>query len=156
MTKRPTGIVPIDVLKSYDGLDVLKQIVDGRLPIPPIAELVGFTLGEVEEGRVVFSAVPEFRHYNPIGSVHGGFAATLLDSCMGCAVHSTLKAGTGYTTLEFKVNLVRGLTDKTGEVFAEGRVVHVGRQTATAEGTIKDKNGRVYAHASTTCLLFPL
>ena len=109
-----------------------------------------------DKGHVVFQGTPEHRHYNPIGSVHGGFHATLLDSCVGCAVHTTLEAGQGYTTLELKVNYVRALTDRVGPVRAEGKVIHVGKQVATAEGRIVDVQGRLYAHASTTCLVFPL
>ena len=107
-------------------------------------------------GLAVFTVTPEYRHYNPIGAVHGGLAATLLDSCMGCAVHTHLKAGTGYTTLEFKVNFVRGVTDQSGLLRAEGRSLYVGRRSATAEGKLMDANGTLLAHGTTTCLVFPL
>lgn len=140
--------------RTMSGLEHLCAIADGRLPLPPIAKLLGFRLAEAEAGRVVFAALPAEYHYNPIGVVHGGFAATLLDSAMGCAVHSTLPAGTGYTTLEVKVNYVRPLTRETGEVRCEGNVIHVGGRTATAEGRLVDASGRLYAHATTTCLLF--
>src|SRR5215510_14085579 len=149
------GVVTPEVLKSYDGLGFLKAIVNGTVPNPPISELLGFHLIEVEEGRAVFEGVPEFRHYNPIGTVHGGFAATLLDSAVGCAVHTTLAKGEAYTTLELKLNMVRPLTDKTGEVRAEGRIIHRGRTVATAEGHLKDAAGKLYAHATTTCMIFP-
>lgn len=148
------GVVPPEVLSSLSGLEFLQRIGDGRLPIPPIATLVGFRPAEVELGRAVFIATPDARHYNPIGSVHGGYAATLLDSCMACAVHSRLKAGQGYTTVEIKVNYVRQLTADTGEVRAEGKVIHFGRQIASAEGRLTDARGRLLAHATTTCLLF--
>src|SRR5262249_32817834 len=149
------GVVPADVLLSYDGLAFLKAMVAGDLPAPPIMETLGFTLVEIENGRAVFAGTPEFRHYNPIGVVHGGFSATLLHSAVGCAVHSTLAKGEAYTTLELKLNLVRALTDKTGVVRAEGRVLHRGRQVATAEGYLRDGAGKLCAHATTTCMIFP-
>ena len=149
------GVVAPDVLLSRDGLSFLKAMIAGEFPAPPIAETVGFSLVEVELGRALFTATPAFRHYNPIGVVHGGFAATLLDSCVGCAVHTTLAKGEAYTTLELKINLTRALTDKVGPVFAEGRVIHRGRQVATAEGDLKDGAGKLYAHATTTCMIFP-
>jgi uncharacterized protein (TIGR00369 family) len=148
--------IPADALKSLSGLDVLRGMMEGRFPAPPISDTMGFTLDSVDHGRAVFSCTPAFKHYNPIGSVHGGLAGTLLDSCMGCAVHTTLAAGTGYTTLEYSVHLVRGLTDKTGKIFAEGKVIHVGKRMATAEGRITDANGVLYAHGTTTCMLFPM
>jgi len=113
------------------------------------------TLDKAEEGRAVFAAVPEFRHYNPIGTVHGGFAATLLDSALGCAIFSTIARGDGWTTLELKFNLVRPLTKDTGVVRAEGRIVHRGRTVATSEGDLRDRAGKLYAHATTTCMIFP-
>jgi len=142
-------------LKRLGGLKFLTAIKEGRLPPPPIAELMDFRLEEVEEGRVVFAGTPHERVYNPIGSVHGGYAATLLDSCMSCAVHSRLEPGLGYTTLEFKVNLLRQISVKTGPVRAEGRVVHLGRQIGLSEGQIRDGEGRVLAHGTATCLVFP-
>ena len=108
-----------------------------------------------DRGRVRFEGEPQFKHYNPIGVVHGGFAMTMLDSALGCAVHSTLEKGEAYTTLEFKINLVRPLTKTTGNVTAEGRIVHRGRTVATSEGEIKDEAGKLYAHATTTCMVFP-
>jgi uncharacterized protein (TIGR00369 family) len=149
------GVVPPEVLLSQDGLSFLKALIARELPAPPITDTLGFTLVEVETGRAVFAGTPEFRHYNPIGTVHAGFAATLLDSAVGCAVHTTLAKGEAYTTLELKLNLVRPLTDKTGEVRAEGRVIHRGRTVATAEGTLRDAAGKLYAHATTTCMIFP-
>ena len=113
-------------------------------------------LSEVERGRVVFSYEPVFDHYNPLGSIHGGIAATLLDSVMGCAIHTTLKAGVGYTTLEIKVNYVRAMTDKTGTAKAEGKIINVGSRVATAEGRLVDSAGKLLAHGTTTCLIFPL
>jgi uncharacterized protein (TIGR00369 family) len=153
---QPTvGVVSNEQLLSYDGLAFLEALIAGELPSPPIMQTLGFRLAEVETGRAVFRATPEYRHYNPIGTVHAGFAATLLDSAMACAVHATLARGEAYTTLEFKINLVRPLTDKTGPVAAEGRVLHRGRTVATAEGFLKDAGGKLYAHATTTCAIFP-
>ena len=129
-------------------------MIAGELPRPPISSLMDFGLGEVEFGRAVFEVVPAEFHYNPIGVVHGGLAATLLDSAMGCAVHTTLPAGVGYTTLEIKVNYLRPLTTETGHVRAEGRVIHSGGRTATADGKVVDMNGKLYAHGTTTCMIF--
>ena len=149
------GVVSPDILKSYDGIGFLKAIIAGELPQPPISELLDFHLVEVENGRAAFEGVPEYRHYNPIGTVHAGFAATLLDSALGCAIFSTLAKGDTWTTLELKLNLVRPLTKDTGPVRAEGRVIHRGRTVATAEGDLKDRAGKLYAHATTTCMIFP-
>jgi len=149
-----TGVVTADVLVSLSGLEFLQRIADGRFPAPPIAELLGFEPKEVEMGRAVFVSTPDSRLYNPIGSAHGGYAATLLDSCMACAVHSMLKAGQGYTTVELKVNFVRPLSADMGEIRAEGKAIHVGRQIASAEGRLTDARGRLLAHATTTCLVF--
>lgn len=149
------GVIPREQLLSLDGLAFLQGIVAGELPQPPISETLGFRLVEVAAGRAVFEGIPEFRHYNPIGSVHGGFAATLLDSALGCAIFSTLKAGDTWTTLELKVNFVRGISQDTGPVRAEGRVIHPGRTVATSEGDVRDTKGRLLAHATTTCMVFP-
>ncbi|HWV52392.1 PaaI family thioesterase [Pseudorhodoplanes sp.] len=149
------GVVPLETLQQYDGLTFLRGLISGQFPAPPIAQTLGFTLNEVDHGRAVFSGEPQFRHYNPIGSVHGGFAMTLLDSALACAIHTTLAKGETYTTLEIKVNLVRPLTKDTGPVRAEGRVIHRGRTVATSEGDIKDASGKLYAHATTTCVIFP-
>ena len=154
--ERNIGVPPLEALKGMSGLEFLQAIVDGKLPAPPIADTLGFTLAEVEPGRAVFTMTPAFKHYNPIGSVHGGVAATLLDSCMSCAVQTTFAPGIGYITLEFKVNMVRPITDKTGPIRAEGRSLHVGRRSATAEGRIVDAAGTLLAHGTTTCLVFQL
>ncbi len=150
------GVPPFETIKAMSGLDYMRGIAEGSMPRPPISETLGFELTEVDLGLAVFTMTPAFRHYNPLGTVHGGVAATLLDSCMGCAVHTRLEAGTGYTTLEFKVNLVRPVTDTTGLIRAEGRTLHVGRRSATAEGRIVDAKGTLLAHGTTTCLIFPL
>lgn len=137
------------------GLDYLRAIAAGEIPPPPIAKLLGFELVEVEEGRTVFAVTPAEFHYNPIGVVHGGLAATLLDSSMGCAVHSTLPAGTGYTTLELKVNFARAITHDTGRILCESTLIHRGRTVATAEGRVTaEATGKLLAHGTTTCLLF--
>lgn len=153
---RTYGTIPADTIRSMSGLDFMRAIRDGRLPSAPISQALSFRLDTVEPGFVVFVGQPNMTHYNPIGSVHGGYAGTLLDSCMSCAVQTTLDAGMGYTTLEYKVHLVRPILADTGEVRAEGRLVHPGRRAATAEGRIVDAGGRVLAHGTTTCLIFPL
>jgi uncharacterized protein (TIGR00369 family) len=140
--------------REMDGLAFIRALMDGELPSPPIAELLGFRPVEAGEGRVVFELIPAEKHYNPIGTVHGGVAATLLDSAMSCAVQTTLPAGTGYTTLELKVNFVRALTVDTGPVRCEGEVVHRGGRVATAEGRVWEQaSGKLVAHATTTCLV---
>ena len=146
----------LDTGKGLAGLEYLAEIRDGSLPRPPVAALIGFHLAEVAEGRAVFVFEPGEHHYNPLGSVHGGVVATLLDSAMGCAVHSTLPRGRFYTTLEIKVNYVRAVTAAAGTLRAEGRVIHAGRQAGTAEARLVDADGKLYAHATTTCLVFDL
>lgn len=150
------GVIPLADLKSMSGLEFLQGIVSGKLPSPPISRIMGFGLGEVAPGFACFTCTPTYDHYNPIGSVHGGLAGTMLDSCMSCAVQTTLDKGFGYTTLEYRVHLVRGITDKTGPLRAEGRVVHGGKKVATAEGKIIDASGALYAHGTATCLIFQL
>jgi uncharacterized protein (TIGR00369 family) len=150
------GLVPAETAATMSGLELLQGMIAGRFPGPPIMRLIGFRLVEVEKERAVFEGTPAFEHYNPLGTVHGGYAATLLDSCMGCAVHTTLPKGTGYTTLEFKVSLVRPITADTGPVRAEGKIISSGRRVATAEGRLTDARGRLLAHATTTCLVFEL
>ncbi len=142
-----------EALHNLSGLEFLQHILDGRIPPPPISILLGFHPVELEKGRVLFAATPDARLYNPLGTVHGGFAATILDSCMGCAIHSRLKAGQIHTTLELKVNYIRAMTADTGEIRAEGKVIHVGRKSASAEGRLTDTRGRLLAHATTTCLI---
>ena len=139
--------------RTMAGIDFLRAMRDGKLPPPPIAQLMGFRLAEVEPGHAVFEITPGEQHYNPIGVVHGGLAMTLLDSTMGVCIHTRLPAGTGYTTLEAKTNLVRAITDKTGRLRAIGKVVHFGNRIATAEGRLEDASGKLYAHATTTCIV---
>jgi uncharacterized protein (TIGR00369 family) len=150
-----TGLVPPDQIMARSGLEFLTDMADGKLPQPPMCATLGFHLAEVSPGYARFDGEPEFRHYNPIGTVHGGFAATLLDSALGCAIFSTLAKGEAWTTLELKLNLVRPISKDTGTVRAEGRIIHRGRTVATSEGTVKDKAGKLYAHATTTCMVFP-
>ena len=154
--KLPHGVTPLAKVKHLSGLEFMQGILEGRFPPALICAALKFELVEVEHGRAVFEGVPEIGFYNPIGVVHGGYAATLLDSCMGCAVHTVLAAGQAYTTLEFKVNYVRAMTDKTGRVRAEGRVIHPGNRAATAEGHIYDAKGKLLAHGTTTCMVFPV
>lgn len=151
---RQYGLPPEAELKSLSGFDFLSRIRDGLLPSPPMARTLGFELVGVDPGRVRFAGLPAHDYYNPIGTVHGGWPAALLDSCMGCAVHSMLPAGTGYTTLEFKIDILRPITATTGPVEAEGRTVRVGRRIGVAEGALRDGAGRVLARGSSTCLVF--
>jgi uncharacterized protein (TIGR00369 family) len=149
-------VSPPSTAEDIDGFEFLSRIRDGRSPPPGIAVLLGMDIVEVERGRVVFAAEPRPAHFNPAGIVHGGFTATLLDSCMTCAVQSMLKPGRGCTTVDLNVHYTRGANDKSGLLRAEGKVIHVGRQIATAEGRVTDPQGRIIAHATTSCLIFPL
>jgi uncharacterized protein (TIGR00369 family) len=148
------GVARAEEVAGRTGLEMLEAILAGKLPPPPFGATLDFVLLRVERGLALFQGKPQWKHYNPLGVVHGGWIATLLDSAMGCAVHSTLPAGEGYTTLEFKVNFVRAVTDSVPLVRAEGRVAHAGRQVATAEGRLLGPDGRLHAHATTTCLIF--
>jgi uncharacterized protein (TIGR00369 family) len=150
------GVTPTEMMASMTGIDFLRAMFAGKLPSPPIMQNIEPFDYSVEPGVVSFYSVPGFRHYNPIGSVHGGYAATLLDSAMGLCAHSMLPAGSGYTTLEFKISFIRGMTQDTGVVRSEGRVLNVGRRAATAEARIIDSKGRLLAHATTTCLVFEI
>ena len=147
-------IVGAEAARTMSGLDYLHAIQEGMLPAPPMLHLMGMEAVEFEEGRAVFAVEPAEYHYNTIGSAHGGLACTLLDSAMGCAVHTMLRAGAGYTTLELKVNLVRPLTTETGRVFCVGTIIHLGGRIATAEARIEDTERVLYAHATTTCMIF--
>ena len=139
--------------RSMSGLEYLRAMKNGEIPSPPIAVLMDMDVAEIEEGRVVFTVEPAEYHYNPIGTVHGGLAATLLDSALGCAIQTMLPAGVGYTTLEIKVNYIRSMTRDTGTVSCEGKVIYAGGRIATAEGRITDASGKLYAHATTTCII---
>ena len=153
---RQAGTNNLATIGERTGLEFLQGIFSGELPHPPIGETLDFLPILAEQGRVIFQGTPSAAHYNPIGSIHGGWAATLLDSCVGCAVQSTLPRGKGYTTLELKVNYVRALSPDTGPVRAEGWVIHTGGRVATAEGRLTDSAGKLYAHASTTCMVMDL
>lgn len=146
--------VPAETLTGRPGLEILRDVMNGVLPPPPIGRSLNFFLVEVEDGRAVFQGSPSAAFFNPIGSIHGGWTATLLDSCVACAVHSTLPAGKVYTTIELKVNFVRAIMPESGPLRAEGRVISVGGRVGTAEGRLTDASGRLYAHATTTCLIF--
>jgi uncharacterized protein (TIGR00369 family) len=140
-------------IQNLSGLERMRQVIAGLLPPPPMARLMDIRLVEASDGRAVFEGQPAEFHYNPIGAVHGGFAATLLDSAMGCAVHTRLPPKVGYTTLEFKVNLIRPLQVSTGPVRGTGTVLHSGRTTAVAEGRLESLDGTLYASATATCLI---
>jgi uncharacterized protein (TIGR00369 family) len=153
---RGLGTIPHEDLAHYSGLELLYRMIDGHYPAPPMAGLLNFALVEVEEGRAVFRGLPGKSHLNPLGTVHGGWAATILDSALGCCVQTTLVKGEAYTTAEFKVNLTRPITPNTGEVVCEGRVVHKGRTIAVSEATLKDVNGKLLAFGTETCSIFPM
>lgn len=142
-----------DAARRMAGKDFLAAMIAGEYERPPIAKVLGFTIAEVAEGFAVFTVEPAEYHYNPIGVVHGGLLATVLDSAMACAVHSTLPQGTGYTTLALNVNFVRPATTTTGPLRCEAKVVHRGRRSATAEGRVIDAAGKLYAHGTTTCMV---
>jgi uncharacterized protein (TIGR00369 family) len=148
------GTVSVEKQKQMSGLEFVQGLADGTLPLNTIAQTLGYDVTEAVSGRVVVVAEPSGIHLNPAGTVHGGLAATLLDSCMGLAVQSTLEKGIGQTTLEFKISLVRPITPETGEIRAEGVVLTRGRRVGTAEGRITDRAGRLLAHGTTTCLIF--
>jgi uncharacterized protein (TIGR00369 family) len=150
------GLIPSPEMAKLSGLDVLQGMLAGRYPMPPIQQDGSFTIAEIAPGRAVFTGTPMRRLYNPIGTVHAGWTTTVLDSAMACAVWSTLEAGLGFTTMEFKVSLVRPLTEETGPVRAESAILSRGKRAATAEARMTDAGGRLMAHATTTCIVFPL
>ena len=142
-----------DTRRGLSGIEYFRKMMAGELPPPAMLELFGIRLVEVEEGRVVFSATAEERFYNGTGVAHGGFAATLLDTALGCAINSAMPVGRRFTTLELKINLTRPLTKEAGLLRCEANVVHVGGRTATSEGRIVDAKGKLYAHGTTTCII---
>jgi len=150
------GTVPQADLARFSGLELLRRLIDGKYPAPPMAGLLNFTLTEVGEGRAVFQGLPSERHLNPLGTVHGGWAATIMDSALGCAVQTTLAIGEAYATVEFKVNLTRPIMPTTGEVVCEGRVVQRGRTLAVSEARLTDENGKLLAFGTETCAIFPV
>jgi uncharacterized protein (TIGR00369 family) len=149
------GVARPEQVAGRSGLEALQAMLRGELPFPPIARTLDFQLLEVEDGRAVFQGQPGPGHLNPMGGIHGGWYATLLDSAMGCAVHSKMPPGRGYTTAELSINIVRAI-GKAVRVRAEGKVLHAGRQLATAEGRLYGPDGTLYAHGTTTCLVFEL
>jgi uncharacterized protein (TIGR00369 family) len=153
MTDQTTAPSLIETRKTLSGLDFFRRMADGRLKPPPMVSLLGLTLVEVEEGRIVFTGTATEEFYNGLGIAHGGWAATLLDSALGCAINTTQPAGRVFTTLELKINYTRPLTREVGEVRCEATVLHVGSRTATAEARIVDAAGKLYAHATTTCIV---
>jgi uncharacterized protein (TIGR00369 family) len=148
------GTVSADRQKEMTGLEFVQGLVDGTLPLNTIARTLGYDITEAENGRVVVAAEPNNSHLNPAGTVHGGLAAAVLDSCMGLAIQSTLEKGIGSTTLEFKISFVRPITPETGPIKAEGTVINRGRRVGTAEGRVTDSKGRLLVHGTTTCLIF--
>jgi uncharacterized protein (TIGR00369 family) len=150
------GLASPNAVAGKTGLEIMQAMLAGELPYPHIADTLDFSLIEVEAGKATFQGTPQLKHYNPLGSVHGGWYATLLDSAVGCAVHTMLPAGRGYTTAELSVNIVRAASTRSGPLRAIGSVIHCGKQLATAEGRIVGPDGKLYAHATTTCLVFEL
>ena len=154
MAEVGTGLVARETVLRESGLEMLRGLIEGRHPVPPFAATAGVYLVEAEEGRAVFRGTPDERFLNPLGTIHGGWTSGILDSAMACAVHTLLKPGQGYTTLELKVHLVRAILPGTGELICEGRLVHRGGQVATSEGDLRDASGKLYAHGTETCLIF--
>jgi uncharacterized protein (TIGR00369 family) len=152
---RPVGVVSHEVLLAEDGISFLTGMLNGRHPCAPYSDTMDIDLVEVEEGRVVFVGTPSTRYLNPVGTIHGGWAATILDGAMAYCVHSTLKAGEGYTTIEMKINYIRPVLASTGIMRCEGKLIHRGRRTATSEGRLCDERGMLLAHGSETCMIFP-
>ena len=150
------GVAQRDQIADKTGLEVMQAMLRGELPFPTIAQTLDFTIVEVSPGLAIFQGTPGVAHLNPMGTVHGGWFATLLDSALGCAVHTKMAPGQGYTTAELSVNIVRALTPKVQRVRAEGKVIHCGRQLATAEARLVGPDGTLYAHATTTCLVFEI
>jgi uncharacterized protein (TIGR00369 family) len=155
MAARTYGTVSPERLKTMSGLEFVKGLADGSLPLNTIAQTLGYDVVEAESGRVAIMLDPSGAHLNPWGTVHGGLTATLLDSCMGLAIQSVLEKGVVSTTLEFKISLVRAITLETGQIRAEGKVLNCGRRVGMAEGRLTDAGGRLLAHGTTTCLIFP-
>jgi len=147
------GCVDPKMATSMSGLEFLRAMMAGTFPAPPIAEVLNFLLVEADVGRAVFEGIPSDRFRNPLGTVHGGWMSTMLDSALGCAVHSTLKAGQAFTTVDLAVSFVRAVHESTGKMRCEAKVIHVGGRIATAEGRLVDAGGKLYAHGTTTCLV---
>jgi uncharacterized protein (TIGR00369 family) len=154
MLERVHGIVTRDVLRGESGLAFLRGLLEGRHPAPPFARSTIVSLTHVEEGRVIFEGEPTEAFFNPLGTIHGGWTSAILDSAMACAVHTTLLAGQGYTTVEMKLNFVRPILPKTGKVTCEGSLIHRGGTLATSEGKLFDAKGKLLAHGTETCMIF--
>ena len=150
------GLANPEQVAGKTGMEIMQAMLAGEFPYPHIAETLDFALIEVEPGKAIFQGTPQLKHYNPLGTVHGGWYATLLDSAVGCAVHTMMPAGRAYTTAELSLNIVRAASHQSGPLRAIGTVIHCGRQLATAEGRIVGPDGKLYAHATTTCLVFEL
>jgi uncharacterized protein (TIGR00369 family) len=155
MATRIYGTVDAERQNQMSGLEFVQGLTAGTLPLNTIAQTLGYDVVEAENGRVVVALVPTGAHLNPAGTMHDGLTATLLDSCMGLAIQSTLEKGIGQTTLEFKISLLRPITPETGAITAEGKVLNCGRRIGTADGRVTDARGRLLAHGTTTCLIFP-
>lgn len=149
------GVVPPEVLASMSGLDMLLGIISGDLPAPTISRTLSFGLAEAEEGRVVFKGMPDDDHLNPVGTIHGGWTATVMDSALACCVQSMLKQGEAMATTEFKLNLIRPITTETGEVVCEAKIVSRGRTIGVSEARLVDGRGRILAFGTETCSIFP-
>src|SRR5215470_11345887 len=154
IASRTYGTVSADEQKQMTGLEFVQGLANGTLPLNTLAKTLGYDISEAESGRVVITAEPKDIHLNPAGAVHGGLAATMLDSCMGLAIQSTLEKGVGSTTLEIKISFIRPITPETGPMKAEGTVISRGRRIGTAEGRVTDSKGRLLVHGTTTCLIF--
>lgn len=150
------GVTDFKMATSMPGIEFLHAMMSGKFPAPPICEALDFILVEAEPGRAVFEGLPSDRFRNPLGTVHGGWMSTLLDSALGCAVHSTLKAAQGFTTVDLAVSFVRAVHQSTGKLRCEAKVIHVGGRIATAEARLVDAEGKLYAHGTTTCLVMPI
>ena len=150
------GVTDFKTATSMSGIAFLQAMMSGKFPAPPICEALDFILVEVEPGRAVFEGIPRNGFRNPLGTIHGGWMSTILDSALGCAVHSTLKAGQGFTTVDLAVSFVRAVHESTGKLRCEAKVIHAGGRIATAEGRLVDAEGKLYAHGTTTCLVMQI
>ncbi len=155
VARRGVGIIPHADIGQLSGIELLRRVINGDYPAPSIAARMNFALVEVSEGRAVFRGVPSERHLNPLGGVHGGWAATIMDSALGCCVHTLMAVGEAYTTAEMKVNYIRPITPQTGLVTCEGKVVHRGRTLAVSEARLTDAGGKLLAFGTETCSIFP-
>ncbi len=151
-----SGVIPLDVVAKEGGLSVMQGILEGRLPGASMARTLNFWLTNVEEGLIVFTGTPSVDHLNPLGTIHGGWAATIMDSALACAVMTTIAPGEGYTTVEFKLNLTRPILPDMGELACEGRILHRGKTIATSEAYLRDSSGKLLAHGTETCAIFPI